>query len=522
MFILDSFRLYFAYQWLLASLAATAAWILVMASKTAEAQTIPLLRWQPESLFSTSPEFLIDSISWFFSITLVTLCLAVLLTAVVRRPLVDWRSWAGTLILTGYGLFAVLAGNPLTLMLSWAAIDLFETWIIFSWIRRSEVRMRFLLALSTRLLGMALLVYADIIARAEGSVLTFTAIPSSASVILLIASGLRLGVLPLQPPFLQDHPLRRSLGTPLRMIPAAASLVLLVRAAGAQISPGIAPFLLILAGLSGIYSALSWVTANSELSGRPYWILGMASLAVASAVRMQPEACLMWGVACLLSGGAIFVYSIRPRGLAVFFLLGALGLTAFPFTPTWSGAAVYRFTSVFVVPFFDIAVNIVFLLTHLGLVFGFIRHAMRTVEVPTGLERWVWFFYPLGLALLIFLEYYLGWQVWIEWTKAPGDLWWAGGLVLVMAGAAWLLLYRTGRFTRLIQYSKEIATTGTTVWNKVLSLEWFYRLVWVVYHLFSRVITWLTTILEGDGGILWALVFLFLLISLTFTGGISR
>ena len=521
MFIVRLFRANFGYQWLMATLAAMAAWILILGSRTGEAQIIPLLRWQPETLFSASPELLIDSISWIYALALVTVCFAVLLTTVARRPLAGWQSWAGSLILTAFGLLAVFAGNPLTLMLSWAAIDVFEAWILFSWIRRSEVRTRFLLALSIRSLGIAFLILAEIVTKAGGDFLSFTHIPSSASIYLLLAAGLRLGVLPMQPPFLQDHPIRRGLGTPLRMVPAAASLVLLTRAAGGQISSGIAPFLLILVGFSGVYSAISWLSATSELGGRPFWILGMTSLAVAAAVRMQPAASIAWGIACILPGAALFLYSVRLKGMIALFLLATLALTAFPYTPTWSGLAVYGFTSNFAAPYFDAVIGLVFILTHLALVLGYIRHALRKMEIPSGLERWVWVFYPLGLAILILMEFYLGWQVWMEWNMNPGNLWWVGGLVLFMTVAVWLMLYRSGRFSQFIRFSKGMAIWGTTVWSKILSLRWFYRFVWVIYHLIERILTWLTVVLEGDGGILWALVFLFLLFSLTLQGGLS-
>jgi hypothetical protein len=334
-----------------------------------------------------------------------------------------------------------------------------------------------------------------------------------------MAAGLRLGVLPLQSPFLQDRPLRRGLGTPLRLIPAAASLVLLARAAQAEISATIAPFLLVLVGFAAVYSGVSWMAANSELSGRPFWILGMASISVAAAVRMQPGASVAWGIACVLCGGALFMYSVRTKGLLAIILLGALALTALPFSPTWAGSAVYQLSFSSSTVILDLAINFVLLFSQMALVFGFIRHALRGVETPTGLERWVWIFYPLGVGLLILVEYYLGWQVWREWMETPGRLWWVGVIVMAVVGGIWYLIYRSETFLPFRRFSKGMATWGTTFWGKVLSLKWFYRFIWVVYHLISRSIAWLTEILEGDGGILWALVFLFLIFSLTLRGG---
>ncbi len=519
MAVIGIFRPNFPFQWPLALLGAMAAWLLVLFSQTKESQAIPLFSWQPELLFPTSPELLVDPISWVYGLAILTLCVAVLLTAVVRRPQAGWSSWAGTLILTGLGLFAVFSGNLVTLMMSWAALDLFEAGILFSWIRRSEARIRFLIALSTRAFGIAFLIGAGIVTHANSEVFSFSSVPSSASILLLMAAALRLGVLPLQAPFLQDHPLRRGLGTPLRLVPAAASLILLARAAGAQIPAAFSPFLLFFAGLAAVYSAVSWMAANSELSGRPYWILGMASLAVAAAVRMQPGASVAWGIASILSGGALFMYSIRSKGLIPVILLGTLALTALPFTPTWAGSAMYSLNVSEPTFFFDLVINLVLLFSQLALVFGYIRHALRGVENPSGLERWVWIFYPLGLGFLILAEYFLGWQIWLEWNQNPSNLWWVGGIVLVTTVSLRYFLYKQKSLQTLRRFSKGMATWSTSFWGKLLGMQWFYRFAWVVYHFLSRIIAWFTEILEGDGGILWALVFLFLLFSLTLRGG---
>jgi hypothetical protein len=277
--------------------------------------------------------------------------------------------------------------------------------------------------------------------------------------------------------------------------------------------------LLIFAGLAAVYSAVSWMAANSELSGRPYWILGMASLAVAAAVRMQPGASVAWGIASILSGGALFMYSLRTKGLVAIILLGTLALTAFPFTPTWAGSAIYQLNRNAPTFYFDIVINLVLLFSQLALVFGFLRHGLRSAEVPSGLERWVWILYPLGLGLLILMEYFLGWQIWSVWIQSPGSVRWVGGMVLISAIVLWFLLYKQERFQSLRRFSKGMAAWGTSFWGKLLGMQWFYRFVWVVYHFLSRIIAWFTEILEGDGGILWALVFLFLLFSLTLRGG---
>jgi hypothetical protein len=51
----------------------------------------------------------------------------------------------------------------------------------------------------------------------------------------------------------------------------------------------------------------------------------------------------------------------------------------------------------------------------------------------------------------------------------------------------------------------------TSFWNNLFSLEWLYRFLWKLFGTISRLFALSSTILEGDGGILWALVLFALL-----------
>ena len=116
----------FRYHWLFAVGGALLAWIsaFVWLSQMPVSLQIPI--WQPAVVFSQSPAFNADPISWAFVISLLTLCLAIILTAVVRPQFPSPINWVGTLVLTSLGVLAVSAGNPLTLVMIWAAIDLVE------------------------------------------------------------------------------------------------------------------------------------------------------------------------------------------------------------------------------------------------------------------------------------------------------------------------------------------------------------------------------------------------------------
>jgi hypothetical protein len=48
----------------------------------------------------------------------------------------------------------------------------------------------------------------------------------------------------------------------------------------------------------------------------------------------------------------------------------------------------------------------------------------------------------------------------------------------------------------------------------LLSLRWLYRLTWALYERVGQIVSWLSIILEGEGGVLWTLFLLVLLMTL--------
>jgi hypothetical protein len=55
--------------------------------------------------------------------------------------------------------------------------------------------------------------------------------------------------------------------------------------------------------------------------------------------------------------------------------------------------------------------------------------------------------------------------------------------------------------------------------QKLFSLRWFYDILGIAMRLSVRFVRQLTAVLEGEGGILWVLVLLALLVALLLRGG---
>jgi hypothetical protein len=498
----------FAFFWLVATLGALSTWPVVLLLHSRIPESLTLVAWKPEQILPISPTLLLDPISWPFAMALASLVLAVILTDVARVTEVDWSAWASSLAITAIGMLAVLAGNPLTLIMAWGAIDLVELVILLSMALKSDDRERIVILFSTRIAGIVLLIAAGMAARSSGEILTFTNISPQTSIYLLLASGLRLGVVPIHQPFLGGMPLRRGLGTLLRMVPAAASLVLLARTATAGVSSSLSPYIFGFAALAAIYASISWISTTDELSGRPFWIMGGAALSVAAAVRVQPTASLAWGIATLLSGGLLFLLNIRHRFLRIFILLGLLGFTALPFTAAWEGVYLYAAP---LNPFL-----VVFIIAQALLLIGYVRHATQIGPSLTGVERWVWLIYPWGLALLPVSHYI------ITYLGQPGTV--EQNMSFPSLTASWPSLLTLGLVGGAIVWMSRGVNIHPRIVNTIragFSLNWFYRLLWRLYGLLGRLVTFVNLILEGEGGILWTLLILTLLFSLLAQSGLG-
>lgn len=536
-----------AIQGFFAILAVLIALPMVFIARSDIQHVITLLQWKPESLFPISPSLLIDNTSWYFALALISLSLTVVITSLAQlghSPKLDqspaqkiiivnedthaveagstsneparaieadltpdWLLWASILTLTSLGLIAVTAGNMLTLLLAWAALDVIELIILLGQISQSRTRERIILAFSAKIAGIVTVLIAGIILRTQGASLSFDSISQPISIYLIIAAGLRLGVLPLHLPYPKGLPISRGLGTILRLVPAASSYILLVRVSSVGAAGSVTPYLLSLTILAGLYAAVNWLGAKDELTGRPHWMLGTASLVIIAAILHQPEACLAWSIASLLSGGLIFSMSLRHRKLISLVVLGLVNFSALPFSPTWQGTNLYQISSsgsmnLAIVYLF----SFLFLLIQSFLLAGFFRHILRGIypageATPEHIERWVWVLYPIGLIFIALTHVLIGYWLYPGLNEVPLSGWIIGPLALLIAG---LILYISWRYPRPFSYLSQ--STTTSFWNSLLSLDWLYRLLWRLFRTSSRFFTILSTILEGDGGILWALV----------------
>lgn len=487
----------FRYNWLFAVGGALIAWISVFTWQLVLPISLQFSIWQPAAIFSQSPTLVADNISWAFVFSLTTLCTAILFTAVVRPRFPSPINWTGTLVLTSLGVLAVVSGNPLTLVLVWAAIDLVELVVQIWFVEDPKLTERVVISFASRATGILILLWADIVGASSGQLTDFRAATPQTGLYLLIAAGLRVGVLPLHLPYPSESTMRRGFGTGLRMVSAASSLILLARIPPSSIDSPITPYLLILVAIAALYGSWMWLRAPDELTARPFWLIGVGSMGVAAALRSNPTGAAAWSCALLLAGSALFLFSEPNKWLRRALYAGVFTLSSLPFSVTATGWVSGGTGSWLAFP--------ILLLSHAMLLAGYIRHAQRTSTRVANENQPIWGknVFPIGIMLLLVSAILLGFYGW------DGSLQFGNPFIaLIVSVLAFGLLWLTPRLRILNPVRAHWVRPTNASW-----LDWAYQGLWSLYRQLGRLSNTLTSLLEGESGIMWTLLILVLFIT---------
>jgi hypothetical protein len=494
--ILQVVRPQFRFAWLAAVGATFVAWMSVLLWRPLLPLSIVLHSWEPADLFRSAPMLLADQFSWLYALSLVTLALATLLTATVREGFPNPTALAVSLAVCGLGLLAVTAGNPLSLVLVWAALDLVELATMLRSVSGPLATQRVVTAFSVHAAAIILLLLAQVTSGGGSKALDFSSITPQAGILLLAAAGLRLGVLPVNLPYLSQSSLRRGVGTSVRLVSASASLVLLSRIPTASLPSLLTLLILVLSALAGLYSGWMWLRAPDELAGRPFWIIGLASLAIFAGLRGNPVGAAAWGVALILAGAAIFLSSIQQVWLNRLLFVGAWSISSLPFSLTatgWNGSA----------GGLDLVLPL-FIAAQAFMIAGFVRHALRpSSRVPLESHPiWARSVYPAGIGLLILVQFLLGFLGW-DGAFQIGVLPAAIAAALLTLG----LLWAVPRLAILNPVPAHWLRPAT-----VSRLDQFFQIIAGTYRWLAGVSRTLSETLEGEAGLMWTLLFLILFV----------
>ena len=288
------------------------------------------------------------------------------------------------------------------------------------------------------------------------------------------------------------------------MISAGSSLILLARVSVSGVELPITPYLMLFVSFAALYGGWMWLRSPDELTGRPYWLIGLGSLAVASALRGNPVGATAWSCALILSGGALFLASSESKWLDKVLLIGVWGGSSMPLSLTASGWISQIGNFWYAIPFLVSA--------HAMLLTGYIRMSRRSTSRASFENQPIWAknVYPFGIYIILLTILILGFFGW-NGTLQLGN--WIAAIIasLLTLGLLWLI--PRVRFLNPVR-AHWVRSADTTSW-----LDIVYQTIWEFYRTIRRVITTFSNVLEGESGIMWTLLILALFLSI-FSQGI--
>ncbi len=468
------------FQWLSASLGGMFSWLFLFGLWFFLPYDVPLASWKPQVFFQVSPALLADGFSWAVGFALASVGVAVVLTEGSTQGGDIAVGWAGSSLLLGLGLFAIFSGNQLTLLLAWAAIDLVELAIWLSRPAQPTLRERVILAFSSRAFAVMLSLWG------LGNPWAY-----------LVAILLRWGVFPFHLPYLESDDLRRGLGTVIRLVPPLTTMPLLARLADLAFFPN-AGWMPILISLMAVFAFILWLNSKEALEGRPFWVIGGASFAFYAAIQQQPQAVLAWALVLALCGSFLFLIRERDRFWWVVFGYPTILLLGIPFTPFWDVVRVYRSP-------FSVAEILLFVAHWLANVGFFQFTILKPKAVLTG-EPWSIALYRLAFLGLIGTSILIGYGGWGKILEAASTnlsavsregVEYFAGLGLLMSSLAVVFLSRFKFLPRFHLPARFVS---------LFSMEWAYRAFQWGFRQIGNWFNQIEAVLEGEGGILWAIV----------------
>lgn len=505
--------------WLIAVLGSTASWVVTLFLRIRLPVAFTYLHWNSQSIFHSAPGLLLDYSSWPYAFAISSLVLTVILVSPGHlRDRSEVDNIAGSMALGGLGLLSVLAANPVSLLLGWAATDSIELFILLRSKKGEESQVPVIQVFATRIAGMMIALWTFVVgSKTAGYNTSFTDLSPQAGVPLLISIGLRVGIFPLHLPFTGDSMLRRGQGTLLRMVPAASGLVVLSRIPSSAITPQTANWLSVFVIIALLYAGVRWLLETDELTSRPFWLIAMTCFGILAVLQRKPEAALSWGATLVFLGSAVFLLEYASRFMRGILGIGVLSMLGLPFTANASGVA-GLFTS------HNLIWTALVWLGFFLIILGTVEKIRRKPDMPQAMEQIVYLTYPSSILLLILGYVFVGLFGW-HGSRTTGNLW--VSFLLLALLIAWIIFDRhTGKPAQGLQslrsFSRENDESGISK-NKwvaqVVDLQWVYTCAQYLYRGVNQFVNLFTFILEGSAGLFWALLILVLFLALVGISG---
>jgi hypothetical protein len=477
--------------WFISAGGSIAAWLSLLYFRFRLPLNFSIPYWNLDAQLDLSIQWQLDPFSWTLIFALVSLFLANQLAEVLNFSDRSVWSWMPAFAIVIISSMSALANNLLTLVL---VLFLLDAFILAIHIRKSkkidEFRQHVLAFFSTSLSTIIL-----IWLFATQVPFQLSSIPESAVLVMLIASGIRLGLLPLNLALYPNSDESLAENLLYKIAALLPGFVLLTRISTPLIE--YSNFLLFLALGAALFAGVKWIFSDKVQGFESHFLILCASLAFASGILGEALNVQMWAlIAILLAGASQFLKFAFPfkRLIIIISLIMLIGL---PFTPTAQSFRMYSTPSTLLV--------FAFLLPQSMAIAGALRKINLLRAQPDSEEKWQRSIYALAFLLLpsIFFLLGLGLNPSVPSTELS-NFSLISILAMLLVGILFFANFKS------ISLSSELMER----FDFLFSFNWFYKVIEKLLLFISTIINIFSSLLEGSAGILWALLLIALLLSI--------
>jgi len=486
-------------QWVVSASLAMLTWLLTLLTLAAVPDVARFTIWQPADLFQTPLELSLDRLSWGLAYCISTVLLSMILTAAIKPDIASTGVRSFWFVYAALAMLALFATNLLTVILTLALIDLCSfVFSIYFTENVDDVR-RAIVRAGVDLGGLLFFVTAAWVNSNDGggAGLSAASFTEPAAIIFLMGILLRLGLIPLHFALPSLSPLRRGVGTLLRLFPPAIALALLARFLESGASATINLWLAI-AGAIGIFvGGVRWLLEEDRFSARPFLVMGLVGMGImaSSSASAKGEVLFATSALLLLVGALLSLIQIHTPSHRIWPIAAAALIIGAPGSPGGLISSVLGFSAVTDGAWIQVFIGIIGLSS---LSLGAIHIFFSDEEAwPTG-ESLIRVMYSMGLALPVLVSISMGF--WIEETFSIYGVFVSVAAIAVGVGVFFAL--------------RNISGTNYERWRSIfyrLNPQLIYAIFWAILRRFLSIARSIGDLFEGEAAILWMFAFVALL-----------
>lgn len=495
-------------QWLMLVLSVVFAWGVMLFLRSNLPQPLIIQNWLPVVASADPITIQLDETSWAFSFALLSLLTGMILVDTIRlHERTDIREWSRIILLSALGLVGCLMNSLLAFILCWTVIDVVGLIVQAAGKKGDLISGSVVTVFFLHLIGTFFVL--AVLVRNQGIALDSVSIIPSDLALLITGAGLRMVFFNREFKTSPDRSQTGLLESLRKMVSPLLAMVFLARIQTSGELTGMFVWILALAILLVLFASMKWFKIADPIQGEGYLILFFSGLSIVSVLRGLPEGAVACGFMMPILVGWPQLYSFRFHKMHTFLIIFCATLIGLPFTFSSHLAGTLAGRPLFLLnPVLWISLSL--------LLAGVIRSALKAPGNGRSIESWMKMFYVIGLALVTVASVLA-----LLWEKGSGNyfqLIWVSGLI-----AAFLVLILVFTFlerprkwldSAIPAGIKTIAKVVGESSEKLIDSGWARRVINVSSGSVKGLINSTNSILEGEGGILWAFVFLALLLSL--------